>query len=103
MGVSFQLEGQEFKALNGGPQFKFTPAISLFVNCESQAEVDELWQKLLSGGGKPSHCGWLTDKYGLSWQIIPTVLGDLLGSAIANVLGTFPLGLLARKRLQIER
>jgi len=80
MGVNFQLEGQEFKALNGGPQFKFSPAISLFVNCQSQAEVDELWQKLTTGGGKPSRCGWLTDKYGLSWQIIPTKLGELLGS-----------------------
>src|ERR1051326_7211615 len=68
MGVSFQLEGQEFKALNGGPQFQFTPAISLFVNCETQAEVDELWSKLTAGGGKPGRCGWLTDKYGLSWQ-----------------------------------
>jgi predicted 3-demethylubiquinone-9 3-methyltransferase (glyoxalase superfamily) len=80
LGVGFQLEGQEFKALNGGPQFKFTPAISLFVNCQSQAEVDELWQKLTSGGGKPNHCGWLTDKYGLSWQIVPAVMGELLGS-----------------------
>jgi predicted 3-demethylubiquinone-9 3-methyltransferase (glyoxalase superfamily) len=80
LGVSFQLDGQEFKALNGGPQFKFTPAISLFVNCKSQAEVDELWQKLTSGGGKPSRCGWLTDKYGLSWQIVPAVMGELLGS-----------------------
>ena len=80
LGVNFQLEGQEFKALNGGPQFKFTPAISLFVNCQTQDEVDELWQKLTAGGGKPGRCGWLTDKYGLSWQIIPTALGELMGS-----------------------
>ncbi len=80
MGVSFQLEGQEFKALNGGPQFQFTPAISLFVNCETQAEVDELWSKLTAGGGKPGRCGWLTDKFGLSWQIVPTVLSELLRS-----------------------
>jgi predicted 3-demethylubiquinone-9 3-methyltransferase (glyoxalase superfamily) len=80
MGVSFELDGQEFKALNGGPQFKFTEAISLFVNCETQAEVDDLWQKLTADGGKPSRCGWLKDKYGLSWQIVPTVLGELLGS-----------------------
>jgi predicted 3-demethylubiquinone-9 3-methyltransferase (glyoxalase superfamily) len=80
MGVNFELDGQEFKALNGGPQFKFTEAISLFVNCETQAEVDELWQKLTADGGKPSRCGWLKDKYGLSWQIIPKVLGELLGS-----------------------
>jgi predicted 3-demethylubiquinone-9 3-methyltransferase (glyoxalase superfamily) len=90
MGVSFQLDGQEFKALNGGPQFKFTPAISLFVNCEAQAEVDELWEKLTAGGGKPGRCGWLTDKYGLSWQIVPTALGELLqagkGGQVMNAL-----------------
>src|ERR1051326_2993241 len=78
MSCTFQLEGQEFMALNGGPHFKFTPAISLFVKCTSQAEVDELWEKL-SAGGKKDHCGWLTDKFGLSWQIIPVQLGELLG------------------------
>jgi len=75
--MSFQLEGQDFYALNGGPMFKFTPAISLFVNCESQAEVDELWEKL-SAGGKTSQCGWLDDKFGVSWQIIPTTLMKLM-------------------------
>jgi predicted 3-demethylubiquinone-9 3-methyltransferase (glyoxalase superfamily) len=78
MSVTFQIEGQEFYALNGGPQFKFTPAISFFVNCETQQEVDELWEKL-SAGGRTDRCGWLQDKFGLSWQIIPTVLGQLLG------------------------
>ena len=78
MSVIFQLEGQEFFALNGGPHFKFTPAISLFVNCENQAEVDELWEKL-SAGGRKDRCGWLQDKYGLSWQIIPTALSQLMG------------------------
>lgn len=88
MGVSFQLDGQEFKALNGGPQFQFTPAISLFVNCETQSEVDELWSKLTAGGGKPGRCGWLTDKFGLSWQIVPTVLGELLrGGKGGQVMG----------------
>jgi predicted 3-demethylubiquinone-9 3-methyltransferase (glyoxalase superfamily) len=77
MSVTFQLAGQEFMALNGGPQFKFTEAISLFVNCETQEEVDELWQKL-SEGGERGPCGWLKDKYGLSWQIIPTALGEML-------------------------
>jgi predicted 3-demethylubiquinone-9 3-methyltransferase (glyoxalase superfamily) len=77
MSMTFQIEGQGFYALNGGPVFTFTPAISLFVNCESQQEVDELWEKL-SAGGKKDRCGWLKDKYGLSWQIIPTVLGKLL-------------------------
>jgi predicted 3-demethylubiquinone-9 3-methyltransferase (glyoxalase superfamily) len=77
MSATFQLEGQEFFALNGGPQFSFTPAISFFVNCETQQEVDELWDKL-SAGGKKERCGWLKDKYGLSWQIVPSVLGKLL-------------------------
>jgi predicted 3-demethylubiquinone-9 3-methyltransferase (glyoxalase superfamily) len=77
MSVIFQLEGQEFFALNGGPQFTFSPAISFFVSCETQQEVDELWEKL-SQGGEKNRCGWLKDKYGLSWQIIPTVLGEML-------------------------
>lgn len=77
MGVSFQLEGQAFYALNGGPQYSFTPAISLFVNCETQAEVDDLWRKL-GAGGSDEQCGWLRDKFGLSWQIIPTALGRML-------------------------
>ncbi|HET6502064.1 MAG TPA: VOC family protein, partial [Amycolatopsis sp.] len=76
--VNFELDGQAFTALNGGPHFKFTEAISLYVNCESQEEVDELWAKL-STGGEESQCGWLKDKYGLSWQIVPTVLPQLLG------------------------
>jgi predicted 3-demethylubiquinone-9 3-methyltransferase (glyoxalase superfamily) len=76
--IDFQLEGQRFIALNGGPQFKFNEAISLFVSCESQAEVDELWRRLVSGGGEESMCGWLKDKFGLSWQIIPTALLRLL-------------------------
>ena len=75
--ATFQLAGQQFMALNGGPQFKFTEAISLFVNCQTQEEVDELWEKL-SEGGEGGRCGWLKDRYGLSWQIIPTALGELL-------------------------
>jgi predicted 3-demethylubiquinone-9 3-methyltransferase (glyoxalase superfamily) len=77
MSATFQLDGQEFHALNGGPQFTFTPAISLFVNCETQQEVDELWEKL-SEDGEKSRCGWLKDKFGLSWQVIPSILGKLL-------------------------
>jgi predicted 3-demethylubiquinone-9 3-methyltransferase (glyoxalase superfamily) len=76
-GCRFQLDGQEFHALNGGPQFTFTPAVSFYVNCETQQEVDELWEKL-SEGGEKGRCGWLKDKYGLSWQIIPSVLGKML-------------------------
>jgi predicted 3-demethylubiquinone-9 3-methyltransferase (glyoxalase superfamily) len=79
MSATFTLEGQQFMALNGGPMYTFTAAISLFVNCETQAEVDELWDKLTADGGKPGRCGWRQDKFGLSWQIIPTVLGKLLG------------------------
>lgn len=78
MSATFELDGQVFYGLNGGPQFKFTPAISFFVNCETQPEVDELWDKL-SAGGRKDRCGWLQDKYGLSWQIIPSALGKLLG------------------------
>lgn len=77
MSATFQLEGQDFYALNGGPQFTFTPAISFFVSCETQLEVDELWEKL-SAGGEKGRCAWLKDKFGLSWQIVPTALGKLL-------------------------
>jgi predicted 3-demethylubiquinone-9 3-methyltransferase (glyoxalase superfamily) len=77
MTVTFQLDGQEFIALNGGPLFKFTEAISFLVNCETQAEVDELWEKLSEGGAK-GPCGWLKDRYGLSWQIVPKALGEMM-------------------------
>ena len=77
MSVTFELEGQKFMGLNAGPQFKFTEAISLFVDCETQEEVDELWEKLSEDGAK-GRCGWLKDKYGLSWQIIPAALGKLM-------------------------
>ncbi len=77
MGATFELDGQRFLALNGGPHFTFTPAISMFVNCETQDEIDDLWEKL-SAGGEKSRCGWLKDKFGLSWQIVPSVLGDML-------------------------
>ncbi len=77
MTVTFDLAGQRFIALNGGPQFKFSEAISFFINCETQQEVDDLWEKL-SAGGEKSQCGWLKDKYGLSWQVIPTILGEML-------------------------
>jgi len=77
MTIEFQLDGQDFIALNGGPQFKFTEAISLVVNCKTQAEVDRFWKKL-SAGGQEVQCGWLKDKYGLSWQVVPTVLGELM-------------------------
>lgn len=76
--ATFEIEGQRFTALNGGPRFKFTEAISFVVDCETQDEVDYLWEELTAGGGEESMCGWLRDKYGLSWQIVPRVLGELM-------------------------
>ena len=78
MNISFELDGQSFMALNGGPHHKFTPAISLFVSCETQAEVDALWTRIVDGGGTPVQCGWITDKFGVSWQIIPKQLVALM-------------------------
>jgi predicted 3-demethylubiquinone-9 3-methyltransferase (glyoxalase superfamily) len=79
MTVSFELEGQEFNGLNGGPEFKFNEAVSFMVDCKSQEEVDDLWDKLTADGGSESQCGWLKDKFGVSWQIVPSLLGELLG------------------------
>jgi len=79
MSVQFELEGQAFMALNAGPLYTFTEAISFFVGCETQEEMDELWTKLIADGGAPSRCGWLKDKFGLSWQIVPRTLGRMLG------------------------
>lgn len=80
LGVTFRLLGQRFTALNGGPQFSFTPAVSFFVSCDTQEEIDRLWDNLVAGGA-PQRCGWLTDRFGLSWQIVPAVLGDMLRDA----------------------
>src|SRR5688572_4456083 len=79
MSVVFEVNGQRLMALNGGPMFRFNEAVSLFVGCETQAEIDTLWQKLTADGGQPGQCGWLKDRFGLSWQIVPTSLQDLLG------------------------
>ena len=83
MTAAFELRGQKFVALNGGPQFTFTPAISFVVNCETQAEVDHYWEKL-GAGGQPNRCGWLTDRYGVTWQIVPTILPQLLSDTDAG-------------------
>ncbi len=102
MAATFQLEGQEFYALNGGPQYKFTPAISLFVNCETQQEVDALWNKLLDGG-REDQCGWLTDKFGLSWQIIPTILGKLLGDKDPRKSSSVMRAMLQMRKIDVKK
>jgi predicted 3-demethylubiquinone-9 3-methyltransferase (glyoxalase superfamily) len=102
MAATFQLEGQDFYALNGGPQYAFTPAISLFVNCETQQEVDELWNKL-SEGGRKDRCGWLQDKYGLSWQIIPSHLGRMLGDKNPEKAGRVMKAMLQMDKIDIQR
>ena len=99
--VSFELDGQQFVALNGGPEFKFTEAISLFVNCETQAEVDELWVKF-TAGGEESQCGWLKDKYGLSWQIVPDVLGKMMQDKDPKKSESVMRALLQMKKLDIK-
>ena len=102
MSATFQLDGQDFFALNGGPQFVFTPAISFFVNCETQQEVDEMWERL-SEGGKKERCGWLKDRYGLSWQIIPSVLGKMLQDPDAERAKRVMQAMLQMDKIDIER
>ena len=104
MTVTFQLDGQEFMALNGGPHFKFSEAISFLVNCETQQEVDELWEKLSQGGkgGREDQCGWLQDKYGLSWQIIPTALGKMLGDKDPEKANRVMQAMLKMKKIDIK-
>ena len=101
MTASFQLEGQEFIALNGGPHFKFTEAVSFVVNCETQEEIDSYWNKLTSGGGQESQCGWLKDKFGLSWQIVPTIIGKLLSDKDAKRSQRVMQALMPMKKLII--
>jgi predicted 3-demethylubiquinone-9 3-methyltransferase (glyoxalase superfamily) len=101
MTVAFQIEGQEFIALNGGPVFTFSPAISLFVKCKTQAEVDELWSKL-TAGGEIQPCGWLKDKYGVSWQIVPMVLGEMLQDKDTERSERVMQAMLQMKKLDIE-
>lgn len=102
MMVSFVLDGQEFIGLNGGPQYTFTEAISMFVNCEDQSEVDELWGKLLDGG-EESQCGWLKDKFGLSWQIIPKALGELMGDKDPMKAKRVMDAMLAMKKIDVAK
>jgi len=102
LGGTFELEGQQFMALNGGPKFKFTEAISLFVNCETQEEVDALWDKL-SAGGRKDRCGWLKDKFGLSWQIIPSVLGEMLQDKDPERANRVMKAMLQMDKIDIQR
>ena len=102
MTATFQLDGQEFIALNGGPQFSFTPAISFFVNCENQEEVDDFWEKL-SEGGKESQCGWLSDKYGITWQIVPSALGKMLSDKDPEKSKRVTQAMLQMKKLDVAK
>lgn len=103
MTIRFELFGQEFVALNGGPVFKFNESISFTVNCRTQREVDHYWKKLTAGGGRPSQCGWLKDKYGLSWQIVPTVLVDLVTDKDPQLRSRVMEAMLQMSKLDIKR
>ena len=100
--TTFELDGQRFQALNGGPKFKFTEAVSLYVDCATQAEVDELWEKL-SKGGEIQMCGWLMDKFGLSWQIIPSALGRLMGDKDPAKAGRVMQAMLQMKKIDVAK
>lgn len=102
MSVTFELEGQKFMALNGGPMYKFTEAVSFFVSCKTQQEVDYFWEKL-SAGGTIQKCGWLKDKFGLSWQIVPDVLGELLGGDDSAASGRVMQAMLRMRKLDIAK
>jgi predicted 3-demethylubiquinone-9 3-methyltransferase (glyoxalase superfamily) len=99
--VNFQIEGQEFIALNGGPQFKFTEAISFCINCQTQEEVDYFWNKLTADGGQEVQCGWLKDKYGLSWQVTPTILGELMSDKDTKKAQRVMQAMLQMKKIDI--
>jgi predicted 3-demethylubiquinone-9 3-methyltransferase (glyoxalase superfamily) len=101
MTVDFELDGQEFTALNGGPEFKFNEAVSFTVNCKTQQEVDEFWRKLTAGGGQEIECGWLKDKYGLAWQITPTVLTELIGDPDPQKANRVMAAMMKMKKIDI--
>ena len=101
MSATFELGGQVFIAFNGGPHYELTPAASIFVSVETQAELDRIWDALLSGGGKPTQCGWLEDRFGLSWQIIPTILPKLLGDRDPQRAGRAMKAMLGMQKLDI--
>ena len=103
MSVQFELEGQAFMALNAGPHFKFNESISFFVACETQQEIDELWIRLTADGGAPSQCGWLKDKFGLSWQIVPSALGRMLGDTDAATSARVMNAMLTMDKLDLAQ
>ena len=101
MTIAFELAGQAFIALNGGPEFPFTPAISLLVNCKTQEELDRMWNDLTADGGKPGRCGWLVDKFGVSWQVVPEGLGDLMTGADSKASGRVGEALMGMQKIDI--
>ena len=103
MVASFEVEGREFTALNGGPQFKFNESVSFVVRCKTQEEVDSYWDKLLAGGGQESMCGWLKDKYGLSWQITPDVLLELIGDPDPAISQSVMKAMMQMRKIDIQR
>ena len=100
--IEFELDGRPFMALNGGPMFKFTEAVSMFVSCANQAEVDERWNRLLEGGGTPQQCGWLKDRFGLSWQIVPTALGELMRDKDPEKAGRVMQAMMKMVKLDVD-
>jgi predicted 3-demethylubiquinone-9 3-methyltransferase (glyoxalase superfamily) len=101
--VEFEIEGQKFTALNGGPQFKFNESVSFVVNCKTQQEVDYFWEKLTAGGGQESECGWLKDKFGVSWQVTPTVLIDMLNDKDAKKAGRVMKAMMQMQKIEINK
>lgn len=102
MTVNFKIEDQEFIALNGGPEFKFSEAVSFLINCKDQNEVDYYWEKLTSGGGQESVCGWLKDKYGVSWQVVPTVLDEMIQDKDTKKAERVMRAMLEMKKIEIK-
>ena len=101
MTAEFEMAGQEFCIINGGPHFKHSPAMSLLVNCDDQAEVDRLWERLTADGGEESQCGWLTDRYGISWQITPVALSEMMNSSDAAAVERVTAAFLEMKKLDV--
>jgi len=101
--VTFKIEGQEFTALNGGPRFKFDEAISFVINCETQEEMDYYWDSLTADGGQESQCGWLKDKFGLSWQIVPTIIGELMSDKDPEKAGRVMQAVMQMKKIDLQK